>query len=31
LGTLCHSESLFFLAVTVVWKLSYARIGGFLL
>ncbi len=31
LVTLCHSKSRCLLALTVVWKLSYARCSGFLL
>jgi hypothetical protein len=30
LDTLCHSEGRFFLALTVVWKLSYATKDGLL-
>jgi hypothetical protein len=31
LATLCHSKGRLFLALTAVWKLSYAMKGGFLL
>jgi hypothetical protein len=31
LATLCHSKGRFSLALTVVWKLSYAMKDGFLL